>query len=98
MQGWDIKAIARAGDAAAVSVTKLVGNRTLEKQQIESVLYVLKAAFSEPRSIESPENKEPNTALFILRYLDATTQDPSLKAKVSETRQSLQSLSVRRTP
>jgi hypothetical protein len=96
VQGWDIKTIARAGDAAAVSVTKLVGSRTLENQQIESVLYVLKAAFSQPSSIESPENKEPNTALFILHYLDATTQDASLKAKVTEASQSLQSLLVRK--
>jgi hypothetical protein len=85
-EGFGNKQIRRGGDSSAVAVTKVVSDRVLNDDQIEDALYILDMAFSDPGLIESPPDWDPKTALFVLRYLDLSTHDAALKAKIEQTR------------
>jgi hypothetical protein len=84
--GWGVKQMRRAGDSAAVALTRVLTDRELSSNQIESAAYILDSAFSEPSWIEKASDREPKTALLILRYLDRCTQDIVLKGKIAEAR------------
>jgi hypothetical protein len=85
-EGRGIKEMRRAGDSTAVVLTRVLSDHELNKTQIESSIYILNAAFSEPSLIDNASDREPRTALFILRYLDLCTQDSALKAQIVEAR------------
>ena len=86
-EGHASKVLGGIGDAAAVTVTKVVGGRNLTASQIDSVLVVLHTAFGEVKP--GPE-AEPRTALFVLRELGLSTSDAQLRAKIEETRKYVQ--------
>jgi hypothetical protein len=86
-EGHDSKVIGGIGDAAAVTVTKVLGGRSLTASQIDSVLVVLQTAFGEVKP--GPE-AEPRTALFVLRELGLSTSDAQLRAKIEQTRKYVQ--------
>jgi hypothetical protein len=83
LEGHDQKVIGGMGDAAAVVVTKVVGDKKLTASQIDSVLVILNSAFA---GIEPPPNREPKTALFVLQFLELSTKDPQLIKKIVDTR------------
>jgi hypothetical protein len=86
---WDghvTKELRRTGDSTAVQITKIISDKGLGNLEIETVLDMLDASFSDPSSIEAVPDREPRTTLFVLRYLDCSTQDAALKRKVAETR------------
>lgn len=87
--GWDghmQKQFGKLGDAAAVTITKLVSERRLSTTEIDSVLAVLSVSFADPALVETPADREPRAALFLLRYLDLLAQDSGTKKKISDTR------------
>jgi hypothetical protein len=90
--GWGDKQMRRAGDSTAVALTKVVSDRVLNHDQIEDALYILDMAFSDPSLIESPSDRDPKTALFVLRYLDFSTNDAALKARIEQTRKHVTTL------
>jgi len=85
--GHDTKVIGGIGDPAAVVITKVLAGRDLTTQQIDIALLVLNQAFG---SIEYGPDAEPRTALFVLRALDLSTNDPQLRGRIAQTRKYIQ--------
>jgi hypothetical protein len=88
-EGYGIKQMRRAGDSAAVVLTKVLSGRVLDPEQTGSAVEVVEAAFSEPSLIELQSDRKPSTALFVLRSLDLSTHDLMLKARIGELRKLL---------
>lgn len=86
VDGQGVKQMRRAGDSAAVALSRVLSDRELSNDQIECAASILDSAFSEPGWIENPSDREPRTTLLILRYLDLCAQGPPLKAKIAEVR------------
>ncbi|MGC2660686.1 MAG: hypothetical protein WA324_22245 [Bryobacteraceae bacterium] len=86
IEGYGDKAMRRGGDSTSVALTKVLSSHVLNRDKIEDALYVLDMAFSNPSLIDNPPDRDPRTALFVLRYLDLSSQDPAVKAKIEETR------------
>jgi hypothetical protein len=87
LEGHDQKAIGGIGDAAAVLVTKVIGGSELSPRQIENILVVLNLAFG---GVGTDVDREPRTALFVLRHLELSTSDSQLKSKIARTRNYIQ--------
>ena len=98
LEGHDQKVIGRMGDAAAVAVTKVLGERIPSPSEIESILIILNMSFADPTFVETPSDREPRTALFILQYFDSSTKDLDLKKKISETRRYIQEQFLKASP
>ena len=89
LEGHDSKVIGPMGDAAVV-LTKVLGGRTINANQIDSSLLILNMAFGDPNAVEIPSDRKPRTALFILQLFDYSTQDESLRRRIAETREYIQ--------
>ena len=87
LEGYYDKVIGGSGDAAAVTVTKVVRGRSLSPDQIDRVLIVLNMAFG---SVTPGADAEPKTALFVLRELDLSTSDAQLRGRIAQTRKYVQ--------
>ena len=83
-EGHDDKVIGKMGDAAAVTITKVIGGRDLRSSDISTVLLVLNSAFADPLFVDRVSDREPRTTLFLLRCLDSATKDPSLKKQIAD--------------
>ncbi|HYM11898.1 MAG TPA: hypothetical protein VEU62_14270 [Bryobacterales bacterium] len=86
IDGWTDKQLSRMGDAAAVAVTKLYGEKQFRADDVDGVLVVIHLSFSAPGIVETVSDREPRTTLFVLRYLDSFTADPTLKRRIAEER------------
>ena len=84
------KLITRMGDAASVSVTRVLGDRNPSKYDIQIVLVILRSSFVDPNGVEIKADREPRTALFVLRYLERSTPDEGMKKEITDTRAYLQ--------
>jgi hypothetical protein len=73
------------GDAAAVVVTRVLAGRAVGTAEIDSVLVVLNSSFADPSMVRASD-REPRTALFVLRYMDSSTSDAKLKQRIADTR------------
>lgn len=85
IEGYGDKAMRRGGDSTAVALTKVLSDRAPSREQVEDSLYSLDMAFSDPSLITNPSDRVPRTTLFVLRYLDLCSHDPTLKAKIEAT-------------
>jgi hypothetical protein len=83
LEGHDNKVIGGTGDAAAVTITKVVSGRSLSPNQIDRVLIALNMAFG---GVTSGPDAEPKTALFVLLALDLSTNDAQLHGRIAKTR------------
>ena len=81
--GHDNKVIGGIGDAAAVTITKVVGGKSLSADQIERILIVLNMAFGD---VKPGPDAEPKTTLFVLRELELYSSGAQLKDKIEKTR------------
>ena len=88
--GHDEKVINSMGDAAAVVLTKVFAGNRPTASEIDTALAVLQSSFTDPRSVENPDDRQPRTALFVLKSLDRCTQDSALKRRIADTIQYLQ--------
>ncbi len=86
IDGHTIKMVGPMGDAAGVAVTRVVAERSLRPDEVQSILDILTESFADPRLVENSGDREPRAALFVLRYLDATATDSALKTRIAETR------------
>src|SRR6267154_662799 len=84
--GQTDKQLSRIGDAAAVIVTKVLGESNLAPQDIENILIVIHLSFSAPHLVEAPEDRNPRATLFLLRSLNSVTTDEKLRQRISEER------------
>ena len=80
------KQFGRLGDAAAVTVTKVLTERNLSATEIDSVLAILTISFADPALVEATVDREPRSTLFVLRYLDLLASDSSTKKKIADTK------------
>ena len=62
---WDAKELNKLGDASAVALTKLLGNRELAPAEINQVLLIIRLSFNAPRMIEADSDVQPRTTLFV---------------------------------
>ena len=88
--GFADKQLGRMGDAAAVTVTKVVAGKDLTPEEIDNVLIIAYLAFSKPALVENLSDREPRTMLFMVRYLDSSTSDLNLKQKIAAAREHVQ--------
>jgi len=86
LEGHDQKVIGELGDASAVLITKILSDRNLTSQTIDNVLVVLGGSFADPAHLAIASDREPRTALLLLRYLDISTSDVGLKRRIADTR------------
>lgn len=84
LYGHDHKVLGGMCDAAAVIVTKILGEKNLTVSEIDGVLVVFSAAFAGPSEIVS--DREPRTTLFVLKYLELSIKDAPLKKRIEHTR------------
>src|SRR5215469_5304832 len=68
IEGNDIKIIGPMGDAAAVTLTKILGNKELLSNDIDAALWVIGHAFADPTFVKSIPDRQPRTALLVLNY------------------------------
>jgi len=90
-QTWslDVKELRKGGEAGAVILTRLLADRTLTDDEIGNALVALDNCFFDPRWIEKPADREPRTALLLLRYFDFQAHSPGLKETIAETRKAI---------
>jgi hypothetical protein len=86
LDGHDSKVVGPMGDAAAVVITKVLADKKLGAGDIDSVLWILGQAFADPSMVHNVSDREPRTALLLLRYFDFSTGDPELKGRIAATR------------
>jgi hypothetical protein len=90
LEGNDYRVIGRMGDAAAVTVTRVVAGGKLTISEMDGVLTVLGMAFGDPSMVQEAADRQPKTALFVLEYLDCSTSDPALKKRIADERKNVQ--------
>ena len=83
-EGHDQKVIGGIGDAGAVLLTKILADRVLTSNTIDNALVVLGEVFADPAFVEIPSDRQPRTALLLLRYLDLSTNDAALKKRITD--------------
>lgn len=86
LEGRESKLINGLGDAAAVTVTKVIAGKNLDAQKTDMILVILTGAFSDPGGVRIVADRQPRAAVFVLRYLDLCTADPGLKKRIADTR------------
>lgn len=91
-EGQVDKQLSRMGDATAVIVTRLfgdkfVGQRGLSERDITNVLIVLHVAFAAPAIVANVPDREPRTTVFVLQCLALLTNDSGLRNSIAETKQ-----------
>lgn len=82
----DQKVVGRLGDAGAVLLTKILMGRDLPSSTIGNALVVIEESFVDPSLVETAGDRQPRTSLFILKYLDLSTNDAELKKHIGDTR------------
>ncbi len=83
-EGHDQKVIGGIGDAGAVLLTKILADRVLTSNTIDNALVVLGEVFADPTFVEAVEDRQPRTALLLLRYFDLSTHDAALKKRIAD--------------
>jgi hypothetical protein len=84
LEGHDEKVINSMGDAAAVVLTKVFAGNQPTASEIDTALVVLRHSFVDPRSVEISDDRQPRTALFVLKSLDQCTQDAAVKRRIAD--------------
>jgi hypothetical protein len=90
IDGHSQKVIGPLGDSGAVFLTRVLGGRDLTPKAIDDALEVITESFADPRLIQAASDKEPRTAMLVLKYLDLSTDNVGLKRHVANTRKYVQ--------
>ena len=98
MDGHVIKDLRVLGDSGAAVIAKVISIERLDSLQIEGVLELLQASFSDPNSVPVVSDRQPRAALLLLRYLEFATQDSNMRKKIEDARRSLPKISLRTDP
>ena|SRR5271166_4240247 len=81
----DVKELGWLGDSSAVALTKILGGKILDTNDIESVLLTIKLSYADPRIVKTDSDRQPRTTLLLLHYLNLATNDTRLKEKIGNT-------------
>jgi hypothetical protein len=82
----------RLGDQAAVDIMKILGGKSVSDAQIPTILDMLRKAYELPKAILIAADRQPKASLFLLSALEDHTEDSSLKQRISEMKQDLQTV------
>jgi hypothetical protein len=77
------KTIYRGGDEVAVVLAHIIGQTTVNDQQIERICAMLETAFSYPKLIVNPKNRNPDVSLLLLGSGKLHTSNPAVRNKIS---------------
>jgi hypothetical protein len=83
---WDEKALAKFGDASAVALTRVFGEKDPSPTEVSLCLAILRSSFWYPRSVVIKSDRAPQTALFVLKRLEGMQLSSDLKEEIVETR------------
>jgi hypothetical protein len=86
LDGHVIKYFRRSGDAGAVTLVRVLGDKTPTDSEIDDILIFVEGAFSDLQQVESGSDREPRVTLLLLKYLDYATHTPALKSRIADTR------------
>ncbi len=90
IEGVMQKQIGQMGDAAAVAITKVFAGRDLTTSDVDTALVILTYSFAGPESVQIEADRQPRTALLLLRYFDCSIHDPRLKQDIARTKKYLE--------
>ena len=90
-EGITDKVLDRMGDAAAIAVTKLLGDKFLDQKSltpfdVSNVLVVFHMAFAAPALVANPPDRQPRATVFVLQCLTQLTNDSAVRNSIAETR------------
>lgn len=88
-EGQRVKEIQRAGDAAAVVITKIVAGKSLTESEKEIAVDLLQEAFSRLSWVTVSSDREPRTALFVLDALSCSSRNPALIKRAQQTKRAI---------
>ncbi len=82
---WDATELNKLGDASAVGLTKIIAGKNLNVNEINQALLIITLSFNAPRMIENESDREPRTALFVLKYLENLRVPAETKKRIAAT-------------
>lgn len=88
-EGQRVKEIQRAGDAAAVMITKVVADRQLTDAEREIALDLLQQAFSRLSWVTAPADREPRAALFVADAISCSSGNSGLITKSGDVKRAI---------
>jgi hypothetical protein len=81
-----IKQLSRMGDAACVALTKLLAENDPTPREIDRAVLVIETAFRDPLLVNTKEDRQPRTALFVLNSLALYSKTPEQKKQIADTK------------
>jgi hypothetical protein len=90
IEGQIEKQIGCMGDAAAVTITKILAGKKLNVNDIDRVLIIITISFADPSFVKETSDREPKTTLFVLQYLDSSTTNQEVKNRIAGRRKYVQ--------
>ena len=90
---WDEKEVAKFGDASAVALTKVLGDRDPSPNEVRLCLVIIEASFWYPKGVLNESDRKPQTALFVLKRLESLQLSSDLKEEIVQTRERILSAS-----
>lgn len=95
LEGHDDKVLDGLGDASAVIITRVLAGRQPSTSEIDTALLILRMSFGNPKAVQAPNDREPRTALFVLRSFESYARDSASRKEVDDTRQYILGQSAR---
>jgi hypothetical protein len=86
------KTLYREGDGVAVALAHIIGQATVNAQQIERICSLIETAFSYPQLIVSSKNSKPDVSLLLLESSKFRTSDRAMQDKISALQSHLMTL------
>jgi hypothetical protein len=86
---WDEKSLQKYGDASAVALTKYLGEKKPNETEFYLCLVIIRASFGYPKGIINEQDRNPSTALFVLKRLEGLRLSPEQIKEIAEIRHNL---------
>ena len=86
ISGFEIKALSRTGDPAAVALTRHIADLSLDAAGIDRALMIVHTSFGSPAWVERVADRQPTATLSLLEYLGGQTRDPAVRKKIADER------------
>jgi hypothetical protein len=86
ISSWSQKRLATLGDRVSVSILKILQPAELrDPQTVQTCLFIIEEAFTQPNSISLEADKDPRVTLFLLQYFREAISDPDAREKIQNT-------------
>ena len=87
--GFDEKALSRGGDAGAVATTRILADRELTDAEVGALSGTTESCFRRLTWVWQAADREPRTALLLLRYLDYQARSPEVKTWIAQAKKAI---------